>query len=268
MTSKSEEKIKIKIYMIEQNKTTNAFSSTCIQCKLNYVTPFDFKCVLIDVKNNANADNILPVCDTCHSKSQNTKYKTTIYKITQRIAYEKYYGRSHIQCFCCRHANITPFEYVCGHIKPKSHGGEYAVNNLRPICSLCNGSMGVQNMFHFMKTYLCIDACDDINDKIIIDNVREQQIIINDVCEHKEKSKYINYVLVKLNKSSRTIHIKNRINMVIKYVDDNSWTICDLLTNENYLKINIKNNRDFTCGYKLKNLNHDVKYGYIKFVKL
>jgi len=267
MTSKIEQQIKTQIYIIEQNKKKNKFSSTCVQCKLNVVTPFDFKCVLINVKHNANVNNILPVCNTCHSKSQHTQNKTTIYKAAQKIAYEKYYGASHIKCFCCQNTDITPFEYVCGHVKPKSQGGEYTVENLKPICALCNGSMGVQNMFDFMKTYLCIDVNDHTHNKLI-NIIPTQQMIIDDVCKYKEKSKYKNYILIKLQKLSRTPHIQNRINVMTKYVSDNSWTAHDLLTDENYLRIQIKNNHGDACEYKLKHLNHDIKYGYVKFVEL
>jgi 5-methylcytosine-specific restriction endonuclease McrA len=37
---------------------------------------------------------------------------------------------------------ITPFSFECGHNVPESKGGPTDLNNLRPICSKCNRSMG------------------------------------------------------------------------------------------------------------------------------
>ena len=37
---------------------------------------------------------------------------------------------------------ITPFTFEVGHNVPESKGGETSIDNLRPICSKCNKSMG------------------------------------------------------------------------------------------------------------------------------
>ena len=39
-------------------------------------------------------------------------------------------------------ANITPFTFEVGHNTPESRGGATCIDNLRPICSQCNKSMG------------------------------------------------------------------------------------------------------------------------------
>ena len=36
---------------------------------------------------------------------------------------------------------ITPFSFQVGHNIPESKGGSHDINNLRPICANCNGSM-------------------------------------------------------------------------------------------------------------------------------
>ena len=38
--------------------------------------------------------------------------------------------------------HITPFTFEAGHNIPESKGGETSLDNLRPICSSCNKSMG------------------------------------------------------------------------------------------------------------------------------
>ena len=37
---------------------------------------------------------------------------------------------------------MTPFTFEVGHNIPESKGGETSIDNLRPICSKCNKSMG------------------------------------------------------------------------------------------------------------------------------
>ena len=37
---------------------------------------------------------------------------------------------------------MTPFSFECGHNIPESKGGSLDIDNLRPICSNCNKSMG------------------------------------------------------------------------------------------------------------------------------
>lgn len=37
---------------------------------------------------------------------------------------------------------VTPFSFECGHNIPESKGGSMDIDNLRPICSNCNKSMG------------------------------------------------------------------------------------------------------------------------------
>jgi hypothetical protein len=55
-------------------------------------------------------------------------------------------------CFICKSPiDISRFE--CGHIISRYNGGSDNVNNLRPICGLCNKSMGKQNMSDFCKSY-------------------------------------------------------------------------------------------------------------------
>ena len=56
-------------------------------------------------------------------------------------------------CVCCGVEPITKSNFECGHIVSRKDGGEISIQNLRPICSLCNKSMGTMNMMEFMKKY-------------------------------------------------------------------------------------------------------------------
>ena len=56
-------------------------------------------------------------------------------------------------CFCCNSEDISSANFQCGHIISKKNGGNETIENLRPICGLCNKSMGAQNMEIFMDNY-------------------------------------------------------------------------------------------------------------------
>jgi hypothetical protein len=51
----------------------------------------------------------------------------------------RYEGKCCVQW--CKN-KITPFSFEAGHDIPESKGGSTTLDNLRPICSSCNKSMG------------------------------------------------------------------------------------------------------------------------------
>lgn len=55
------------------------------------------------------------------------------------------------KCFCCKIESITTGNFECGHIIAEKEGGLNEISNLKPICSLCNKSMGKTNMNDFIK---------------------------------------------------------------------------------------------------------------------
>ena len=55
------------------------------------------------------------------------------------------------KCFCCNFNDITMLEFHCGHIQAKSKGGSMSINNIVPIYSKCNLSIGNINMMDFME---------------------------------------------------------------------------------------------------------------------
>lgn len=68
-------------------------------------------------------------------------------------------------CMCCNNMSIEYGNFDCGHIVAESNGGETNLDNLRPICRLCNSSMGTKNMIEFMKNNGF--RCDKINNRNI-----------------------------------------------------------------------------------------------------
>jgi len=57
------------------------------------------------------------------------------------------------QCWVGCGAQITPFNFHCGHIRAEKHGGLLQLNNLRPVCKRCNSSMGEHHMFNFIAAH-------------------------------------------------------------------------------------------------------------------
>ena len=54
------------------------------------------------------------------------------------------------KCYVCG-TPITLFNFEVGHNKPFSKGGEWNINNLRPLCRSCNRSMGTMTVEKYKK---------------------------------------------------------------------------------------------------------------------
>jgi hypothetical protein len=48
---------------------------------------------------------------------------------------------------------ISQHIFECGHVISEKNGGNVTLDNLRPICSSCNKSMGVMNLEEFKSKY-------------------------------------------------------------------------------------------------------------------
>lgn len=73
------------------------------------------------------------------------KYKKqSIPKAIKEQVWVKYFGKKfEHKCYidwCDNTINV--FNFHVGHDKPESKGGKLTIENLRPICSRCNHSMG------------------------------------------------------------------------------------------------------------------------------
>ena len=55
-------------------------------------------------------------------------------------------------CYVCND-DISFSNFHCGHIISHANGGETIIDNLKPICMLCNTSMGTMNMEEFICQY-------------------------------------------------------------------------------------------------------------------
>jgi hypothetical protein len=56
-------------------------------------------------------------------------------------------------CYCCETTPITPFDFECGHVIARcKRDSTNDLENLRPICTLCNRSMRTENLYDFKKS--------------------------------------------------------------------------------------------------------------------
>lgn len=87
------------------------------------------------------------------SNREKKKTKTTIPQNRRIETWNTYCSESvgKTKCLCCGTRDISPLQFHCGHVIPESDGGSIDVENLRPICSVCNLAMGSKNMISWMK---------------------------------------------------------------------------------------------------------------------
>lgn len=107
-------------------------------------------------KNIMFSSRIPPLFMSKQSSQQTTKTtdnNKNLSKVIRQLVWNKYIGERNGlgKCWCCRNKTISAFEFEAGHVIARANGGEDTVENLRPICSLCNKSMGKENMIEYQK---------------------------------------------------------------------------------------------------------------------
>jgi len=96
--------------------------------------------------------------------------KSKVPKALREAVWNTYVGNSvgEVKCHCCTVNMMTQMNFHCGHVTAFANGGLTTLDNLRPICSSCNLSMGTENLLEFKATYFtsakipCADAVTDV----------------------------------------------------------------------------------------------------------
>jgi 5-methylcytosine-specific restriction endonuclease McrA len=85
---------------------------------------------------------------------KNTNKRINISAALRKKVWYTYIGKQHgiSPCLCCRSEEIGQLDFHVGHVVSIKEGGDTTINNLRPICSTCNLSMGSTHMSAFIKT--------------------------------------------------------------------------------------------------------------------
>lgn len=83
------------------------------------------------------------------------KRKQTIPKSLKILIWNKYIGDEigKHKCLCCNNVFIYQSNFEAGHIIAEVNGGKTNETNLKPICSVCNKSMGTINMIDFQTKH-------------------------------------------------------------------------------------------------------------------
>lgn len=89
-----------------------------------------------------------------YKETKPKKPRTTIPKSVKDNLWDQHFGKEAGvgKCYCCE-SEINSKKFDCGHIISVADGGTNNIDNLKPICSTCNKSMGTQNMELFKKEY-------------------------------------------------------------------------------------------------------------------
>jgi uncharacterized C2H2 Zn-finger protein len=80
--------------------------------------------------------------------------KVKIPKVLKNLVWDTYIGEDNGSgpCYVCT-KKINSKDFECGHIVAESKGGNTDIDNLRPVCRSCNGSVGNNNMDEFKIKY-------------------------------------------------------------------------------------------------------------------
>ncbi len=104
-----------------------------------------------DKTNETNETNETNKTDEKEPK----KKKKTIPPSLKIKIWNKYIGDEigKSKCLCCKLQDIYQASFSCGHIISEFNGGELKLDNLKPICTSCNSSMGTKNMDDYIKEF-------------------------------------------------------------------------------------------------------------------
>lgn len=82
------------------------------------------------------------------------KSRKSVPKSLKNLVWDSTNGRKNgtAPCYCCK-KTIDSKNFEVGHIVPVKNGGKNVLENLKPICSVCNKSMGTQNLHRFKAIY-------------------------------------------------------------------------------------------------------------------
>ena len=74
-------------------------------------------------------------------------------KCIRREVWNRYIGeeKGTHTCFCCDITIMSQCIFEVGPVISVHDNGDLSIGNVRPICSLCNKSMGNQNILEFIK---------------------------------------------------------------------------------------------------------------------
>lgn len=133
--------------------------------------------------------------------------KKQIPKAVKREVWNKHIGEEigKSKCQCCEKADISQLNFHCGHIQSEAEGGEIHVNNLLPICEVCNSSMGTKNLYEFKKMLVEPKSTVNVIEPKPTDNIK---IKLKELLEKTKQCSHMYYIGYGTNHEVREILLK------------------------------------------------------------
>lgn len=69
----------------------------------------------------------------------------------RRLVWDRYIGTTIGTFTCVCGTDITPFTFEVAHVVPRIKKGSDTIENLRPLCGVCNKSCGITNLDDFFR---------------------------------------------------------------------------------------------------------------------
>jgi hypothetical protein len=104
-------------------------------------------------KNKKENTNLPKINNMSNDNNKSKAKKQNIPKKFRILVWDKYIGldKGKSKCLCCDEKEITQMDFECGHIIAEANGGQIHIDNLIPLCNICNNSMATKNYFVFKK---------------------------------------------------------------------------------------------------------------------
>jgi hypothetical protein len=91
-------------------------------------------------------DDIKPPDPKNEIKQKKRYKKKSISSVIRNKVWKKYFSTLEAICPNCQNNSISAFNFEAGHIISEKNGGKTELDNLIPLCSQCNKSIGSKNL--------------------------------------------------------------------------------------------------------------------------
>jgi len=138
-------------------------------------------------------------------------------KPLRNLVWDTYIGREKGigPCFTCG-TEINSKHYECGHVVSVADGGTDHISNLRPICELCNKSMGIKNLLTFKDDLSKMTTPLDLSDDFKLERTTlDKQKLYNEL--NSLKVEQLKFICEKLNTTKTGIK-KDLIARIFNYI--------------------------------------------------
>lgn len=156
-------------------------------------------------------------------KNWKKKGKKKIPKTLKNKVWDTYIGKQKGvgNCYCCNES-IDSKHFEAGHIIAEAKNGSTTIDNLRPICSVCNKSIGTMNMDKFKQKYMSQNTIRNETMSIPNKNLHVSGDII------RRKNRFSDLVQAQLKKQKPTYDEKLAL---LKKASNNNFSVTNIIGN-------------------------------------